>query len=143
MYKLAIIGIITGFVFYLFTGLTAGGIIVPAYFALYMFQPMHILSTIILSLIAFFFVKLLSEYILLYGKRRFFIFILTGLMLKALCNKVFIFNPVYTYAEPIGYIIPGIIANEFYRQGILNTLISIIIVLGFLVFLVWKIVPGL
>src|SRR6056297_2899415 len=68
-----------GSLFYVeLTGLYAGGIIVPGYIVLYLDQPLRILGTIIVSLIALFLYKVLSPRLILYGRRRFLLMILLG-----------------------------------------------------------------
>ena len=44
-------------------GVMAGGIIVPGYFALYLHNPIKIISTLAISILAYFIVHLLSKII--------------------------------------------------------------------------------
>lgn len=123
------LGIFVGLVFYELTGLTPGGIIVPGYIALYAHQPLRILGTLLTGLITLALGKLLLRWIIAYGRRRYGIFLLTGIGVKVLVDYL-LFNvggfPLGVYS--IGIIIPGIIANDMERQGIGLTLLALGIV---------------
>ncbi len=130
------IGIIVGFIFFEITGLTAGGIIVPGYLALFINDPVRIIITLVISLIAYGIVYLIAQYTILFGRRRFFLIILTAFLIRWLLDYFRIHLPESGIElQAIGYIIPGLIANEFYRQGIVKTVLVMIIVVTF-VFLI-------
>ncbi|MCA9240610.1 MAG: poly-gamma-glutamate biosynthesis protein PgsC [Planctomycetales bacterium] len=115
-------------------GLAAGGMVVPGYFALYLHKPVDILLTIACALCAFFVVRLLSTFIIIYGKRRTVLMILVAFLLRS----VFTLLPVESTLasagllssspdegsalEVIGYIIPGLVAIWLDRQGLVETL---------------------
>ncbi len=123
------LGIFFGFLFFELTGLTAGGIVVPGYIALYMREPLRILVTIFLSLITYFLILLLSRFAVIYGRRRFLAAILLGFLIRAAFDWLRIHLPEATMdLQAIGYIIPGLIANEFFRQGIPKTLMGMTVV---------------
>lgn len=123
IYQFIGIGIMVSFIFYEMVGLSPGGIVVPGYIALFLDQPFSILITLVVSLLTYFIVIQLSNYIILYGRRRFLAMILTGFLLKWLIEVIVIRLPLSgTELQSIGYIIPGLIANEMRRQGILPTL---------------------
>lgn len=126
------LGIAIGFIFFELTGLTAGGIIVPGYIALYIQNPLAILITLVAALITYGIVTLISQWMIVFGRRRFLLMILAGFLIRILFDSIRI-NYIESGLElqVIGYIIPGLIANEFARQGIVKTFLSIIIVSGF------------
>ncbi|TWT78166.1 Capsule biosynthesis protein CapC [Posidoniimonas polymericola] len=114
-------------------GLAAGGMVVPGYFALYLGKPIDVLLTLACALATFLVVRLLSTFVIIYGKRRTVMMILVGFLL----NSVFSLLPVeellikagYTpdlengsAMEVIGYIIPGLVAIWIDRQGLVETL---------------------
>ena len=71
MIEIAIgIGMVLSLVFTETLGVTAGGIIVPGYIALYMDDPIKIVITFLISIIVFLIIKALSNFMLIYGKRR-------------------------------------------------------------------------
>ena len=134
------IGIVIGFIFFEISGLTAGGIIVPGYLALFVNDPVKILVTIIVSLVTYGIVYLFSNRLIVFGKRRFFIIILVGFIIRSGLDYFNIFLPDSGLElQAIGYIIPGIIANEFFRQGIGKTIMAMTIVVSF-VYLILNIV---
>lgn len=125
------IGILIGFVFFEITGLTAGGIIVPGYLALYVHDPIKILVTLLVSLVTFGIVNLVSQRLIIFGKRRFFLMILIGFVIRSVFDNLNLFLHESTLElQAIGYIIPGIIANEFFKQGVFKTILSMIIVVS-------------
>ncbi|MEN8192109.1 MAG: poly-gamma-glutamate biosynthesis protein PgsC [Bacteroidota bacterium] len=123
------IGIVIGFLFFEISGLTAGGIIVPGYLALFVNEPERLFVTVIISIIVYAIVYAISQYTVLFGRRRFFLMILIGFVLRVgFDNLQFILPETNLELQAIGYIIPGLIANEFFRQGIYKTIMSMIIV---------------
>ena len=123
------IGLVFGFFFYEWVGFSPGGFVVPGYIALYWDRPIVIISTLMISLITYGTVYLLSQVAILYGRRRFIFMIIAGFafqwLFKLLVVKTHILN---IEIDTIGYIIPGLIANEMGRQRILPTLSSMIII---------------
>lgn len=129
IYQAIGIGIIISFVFYEIVGFSPGGIVVPGYIALFFDQPARILVTLLVSLLTYLVVNLLSNFIILYGRRRFMSMILIGFLLKWFIEDIIIKLPIPGIElQSIGYIIPGLIANEMRRQGILPTIYSLAIV---------------
>ena len=129
IYQAIGIGMVVSFAFYEIVGLSPGGIVVPGYIALFLDQPIRILVTLLVALLTYFSVKILSNYIILYGRRRFLAMILIGFLLKWLIEEIIITMPISGIElQSIGYIIPGLIANEMRRQGIFSTLYSLAIV---------------
>lgn len=134
------VGIVIGFIFFELSGLTAGGIIVPGYLALFINEPEKILITILISLIVYGIVYFISQYSILFGRRRFFLMILLGFLIRAGFDLLKIHLPEPAAAlQAIGYIIPGLIANEFFRQGVLKTLAAIVVVVT-LVYLIMSLI---
>lgn len=134
------LGIALGFLFFEITGLTAGGIIVPGYIALYITQPLRIFITLVISLITFGLVSFGAQFLILFGRRRFLVMILVGFLLRAGFDSMRIYLPETGMdLQAIGYIIPGLIANEFYRQGVWKTIMALTIVslLVYFLLMVW------
>lgn len=129
IYQAIGIGIAIGFLFYELVGLSPGGIVVPGYIALFIDQPIRIIVTVGIALLTYYIVFFLSNYLILYGKRRFLSMILISFLVKWIV-EIFIFQFPTTNIEiqSVGYIIPGLLANEMKRQGILSTLLAMGIV---------------
>lgn len=137
------IGLVVGIIYYELVGISPGGVIAPAYFSLYIFYPHHILLTLCIAIVVFLIINLLSSITILFGKRRLLIAIILGF-----CIKYLIESQVLNLAYPnydlhfIGYIIPGLIANEIQKQKLIPTMLSIGIV-TILIFLVRVVVVNL
>jgi poly-gamma-glutamate biosynthesis protein PgsC/CapC len=129
IYQAIGIGVMVSFAFYEMVGFSPGGIVVPGYVALFLDQPIRILVTLLVALLTYFAVKILSNYIILYGRRRFLTMVLVSFLLKWLIEEIIIKMPISGIElRSIGYIIPGLIANEMRRQGIFPTIYSLAIV---------------
>lgn len=129
IYQAIGIGVMVSFAFYEIIGFSPGGIVVPGYIALFLDQPVRILITLAVALLTYFAVKILSNYIILYGRRRFLTMVLVSFLLKWLIEEMVIKMPISGIElRSIGYIIPGLIANEMRRQGIFPTIYSLTIV---------------
>ncbi len=129
IYQAIGIGIVVSFAFYEIVGISPGGIVVPGYIALFLDQPIRILVTLLVALLTYYAVKILSNYIILYGRRRFLTMVLVSFLLKWIIEEMIIKMPISGIElRSIGYIIPGLIANEMRRQGIFPTIYSLAIV---------------
>jgi poly-gamma-glutamate biosynthesis protein PgsC/CapC len=126
------IGMVLSLFFTETLGVTAGGIIVPGYIAMNLDSPSRIIITFGISIITFLIIKVLSNFILIYGKRRLVLALLLGFILgyftryennilSGLMDMDFIV---------IGNIIPGLIANWMDRQGVLRTIFTVLITAG-------------
>ena len=122
------IGLLLGFFFYECVGFSPGGLVVPGYIALYWDRPLMIVTTLGISLLTYGVVHVLSHAMILYSRRRFLLMILTGFAFRWLFEQLVIQTKIVpTEMDPIGYIIPGLIANEMNQQGILPTVSSLVI----------------
>ena len=113
-------------------GVTAGGIIVPGYIAMNLESPQRLIITFGISILTFLIIKLLSKFIVVYGKRRLVLALLIGFLLGYLSRSE---NMVTAGLDTtdfvvIGNIIPGLIANWMDRQGILRTISTVLITAG-------------
>ncbi len=113
-------------------GVTAGGIIVPGYIALNLESPERLLITFGISIITFLIIKLLSKFIMVYGKRRLVLALLIGFLLGYLSRSENMITAGLGTTEfmVIGNIIPGLIANWMDRQGVLRTISTVLITAG-------------
>lgn len=111
-------------------GLAAGGMIVPGYFALYLTKPLVVLLTAGSGILTYLLVRVISGFVIVYGKRRTVLMILTGYLLGLIIPAAFpALIPTGQVVEVriIGYIIPGLIAIWLDRQGIVETLSTLLI----------------
>jgi gamma-polyglutamate biosynthesis protein CapC len=125
------VGLLVGLIFVSFLGLSTGGMIVPGYIALQMGNPLSVVVTIIDALIIYLVVKLLSRYMIIYGRRRIALTILLAFVSGIILNNLLINFAIHGFfgqaVQVIGYIIPGLIALSIDRQGIIETIGSLLI----------------
>ena len=113
-------------------GVTAGGIIVPGYIAMNLDSPSRLIITFGISITTFLIIKVLSNFILIYGKRRLVMALLLGFILGYFTRSEnnILSGLMETDFIVIGNIIPGLIANWMDRQGELRTIFTILITAG-------------
>jgi poly-gamma-glutamate biosynthesis protein PgsC/CapC len=108
-------------------GLAAGGMVVPGYMALYADKPIDVGMTLLAALLTFGVLKGLSQIAIVYGRRRTALTILIG-YLVGLVFRMWLDSQVTPFTEGavIGFIIPGLIAIWYQRQGVLETTLSLL-----------------
>lgn len=116
-------GVLVSLAFSEFSGVSPGGVIVPAYIVLYLHDPWRIALTLGLSLVCVGILRLMSGFMILYGRRRLAMYLLVGILLKFLLGEVYIGG---VFALPnlsmsIGYVIPGLLGRDIERQGVVQT----------------------
>jgi poly-gamma-glutamate biosynthesis protein PgsC/CapC len=126
------LGLVVSLVFSEILGLAAGGLVVPGYIALYLDQPLRILGTVMAALVTYGFVRLIGRFVLLYGRRTMVFSVLAGFLFGYLTRYLLVFNASLdlgvdtSVIQSIGYIIPGLIAYWMSRQGVVETLCTMI-----------------
>lgn len=126
------IGIILSFLFTELTGLAAG-LIVPGYLAFFWNNPYRIAVTFIIALITYLLLQFLSRYIIIYSQRRFMAAVLIGYIIGWILEVHFLkYLSFEEDLRAVGYIIPGLIANNMIRQGVFKT-ISVTLLVSILV----------
>lgn len=123
-----IVGVLVSLAFYEVTGVVAGAIIAPGYIALLLDDPRALLAILVAVVATHVVVSLISNALFLYGTRRLSVTILVGLVfatgISALQGEMA--SELLVWAG-LGYIVPGLIAHQWYRQGLLPTLLALAI----------------
>ncbi len=124
-------------------GVTAGGIIVPGYIAMHLHEPLRVVATFTISICVFLIVRGLSEFMLIYGKRRLVLSLLLGFLFGYISRNYLAidFDVLGWEFYTIGYIIPGLIASWMDRQGVLRT-ISVVLITATIVQLAVMLISG-
>ncbi len=125
MVELAIgIGITLNLLLTEVVGLGSAGLVVPGYLALYLNQPGRLLATWLVAGATAAIVRFgIGKMIVLYGRRRFGVTVLTGFLLNALLAATLrALPPEPLDLRAIGFIVPGLIANQVLVQGFWSTL---------------------
>lgn len=119
-------GVFINFLSYELIGYTAGGAVLPGYLALFLDQPGRIVGTFVAALVTLFIVRLLSRVVILYGRRKFAAMLLVGFLVNWLVDAAVlswtgVFGPVQADVRVIGFIVPGLLANDMHGQGVIST----------------------
>lgn len=126
-FELPFLGLLVSLGIIAATGVYPGGIIVPSYLVLFTHDPQRIVGTLLAALLTLGVYQVASRRLILFGRRRFVFLILVGalwaLAWRTLLPSIFPLSVEFTV---IGWVIPGLIANHFERQGVLVTLGSLL-----------------
>lgn len=127
LHKAIGISIILGFFFSEFLGIATGGLVSAGYMAFFMATPARIISTLVLSLVIYGLTVLLQKWIIIYGRRRFMVVVLLSLIGTWLVEQVFSKSLGFIGQDirMVGFIIPGLIANDMFKQGVVKTLAAV------------------
>ena len=121
------IGLVISLFFVEMFGFTAGGMIVPGYLALSLHKPLDVALTIGAGFVTYAIVHTLSSFMIVYGRRRTVLMILAGYLVGMLVRySAGAFIGTEGELSVIGFIIPGLIAIWFDRQGIVETLAALV-----------------
>ena len=125
MIELAItLGLIFSLLSYEVFGLAAGGIVVPGYIALQLASPERLVGILIVSLLTYLIIKVLGRYTFLYGRRQMVLALLIGGLLANFSRYFLKIELASSTLElqAVGWVIPGLIAHWFGKQGVFKTL---------------------
>lgn len=131
MSEIIIIGLLISLIYTELTDISPGGIIIPAYLYIYLSDISKIILTLITSVLCVYIIKFLSRYMILYGRRKFTVYLIVGIFLKIIFTSFYFGNSYifYDVSLTIGYIVPGILGRDIEKQGIFKTLGSLSIVI--------------
>jgi len=121
------IGLVVSLIIVEVFGVWPGGIIVPAYLAVHLDRPARVGATLAAAILTLAVYKALARYFILFGKRRFVIMLLVG---GLLVEAAMLIHP-HLFASPlemrvIGWVVPGLLANNLERQKFFPTLASLV-----------------
>jgi poly-gamma-glutamate biosynthesis protein PgsC/CapC len=116
-------GILVNLIFTEVFGLASGGLVVPGYLALHLDAPGRLLATFIVALATWLAVRHgLMRLVVLYGRRRFGITILTGFLMQGLYGALLgTLSTLPADLRAVGYLVPGLIAHTAIAQGVWPT----------------------
>ncbi|MEZ4272785.1 MAG: poly-gamma-glutamate biosynthesis protein PgsC [Myxococcota bacterium] len=121
------IGLVVSLAFGELFSVTAGGMIVPGYFAMFITKPVDIIATLAVALVTFALVRSISNIAVVYGRRRTVMAVLIGYLVGMSMRWLTTEGVMFTdEAQVIGFIIPGIIAIWIERQGIVETITTLL-----------------
>ena len=107
------------------TGFSPGGVVVAGYLALFAQQPAWLAGTVAVATATWGAVRLLRQWLLLYGRRLFAMHLLTGMLMG---QAVMLYGRGLSHWDwgisVIGWIVPGLLSRDFDRQGFVPTLLT-------------------
>ena len=126
LYSTVALSVIISFLTTELTGLLTGGMISAGYLAYWFGEPMRIVSTLLMSILIAIIIRVSRHFLILYGRRRFMLSILLSIFGVYLVEKSYFFVSEFSFdMRIIGYIIPGLIASDMEKQGILRTTLAL------------------
>lgn len=135
-HEIVVAGVAISLIFAELTGLSPAGLIVPGYIALSMQTPHRVVYTLAVAVAAWGCARLLSRWMILYGRRRFAVLVLLAF---AIDTAVSSFGLLPHDPGLIGVLVPGIMAQEMEKQGLVKSLLSLAVVVGILVLIMmWQ-----
>jgi poly-gamma-glutamate biosynthesis protein PgsC/CapC len=131
------LGLIFSLLSYEVFGLAAGGIVVPGYIALILSQPDRLVGIILVSFSTFIIIKILGHYTFLYGRRQMVVCLLVGCLLANISRQFLTLDVSgnLVQLQAVGWVVPGLIAHWFGKQGVFKTL-SVLFITAVLVRLI-------
>lgn len=121
------IGLVVSLIVTEVLGLSVGGMIVPGYLALSLHEPLAIALTLLAAAVTWGLVRLISNWAILFGRRRVVLTVMfgfvVGMSIRMVASTI---SGTMTADEVgpvvmIGFIVPGLIALWFERQGFIET----------------------
>ena len=126
LYVAIILGLTLSLLFQEKFGINPGGMVVPVYMALSLSDPKGIIVIFLISLLTYMIVEFgLNKFLILYGRRRFLALLFVSMILNLVITAVNAsMGDALGALEAIRIVIPGLIANAYYKQGIKLTVAS-------------------
>ena len=125
-----VVGVVVSILFYERVQLTTGGAIVPAYLAMFLPAPLFVATTVLSGYLTYFVVSVVvAKRKILYGRRKFEVEMLVGLAFVTIGTGAALLlqadRPLYLGLTGIGFLLPGVIAHDMFRQGPRKTLFAL------------------
>lgn len=128
MYDVAIsLSVLFSFGLYEAFGLLTGGMVSAGYLCLFFEQPLRIATTLLLAVVVYGLTRLVSRVVILYGRRRFMLVIVFSLIFGWVIERFLLGIALIPQdIRIIGHVVPGLIANDMYKQGVGRTVLGVL-----------------
>lgn len=128
MYDIAVaLSVVLSFGLYEGFGLLTGGMVSAGYLCLFLEEPLRIVTTLLLAVIVHGLVLLISRATILYSRRRFMVTMLLSLIFAWIIEQALLRMALIPQdIRIIGHVVPGLIANDMYKQGVFKTLLGVL-----------------
>ena len=128
LYRTIAMSVVLGFIFSEFLGIATGGLVSAGYLAFFMGSPLRVVATLAVAVLIYLVTRLLQKRVIIYGRRRFMTVILLSIILTWVVEQIARTGITGLDIRMVGFIIPGLIANDMLRQGVVKTLAATSIV---------------
>lgn len=137
-----VVGVVVSIVFYERMHLTTGGAIVPAYLVLFLPQPLFVVVTLLIAYLTYLIVnRVIAKRFILYGRRKFEVELLVGLALLTVATliglRLQVLDPTLLALVGVGFLIPGVLAHDMFRQRPVKTLAAVLATMAILAAIVY------
>ena len=127
LYKTIAMSVILGFLSSELLGVATGGLVSAGYLAFFMGSPARVAGTLVISVIIYLVTLLLQKWIIIYGRRRFMVVVLLSIILTWVVEQITHTGVIGIDIRMVGFIIPGLIANDMLRQGPVRTFAGVLV----------------
>lgn len=126
-------------------GLSAGGLVVPGYIALQLGSPGRLAGVFLVAVVTMLIIRLIARTTFVFGRRQLVLCVLIGCLLSIASRNIFRFDIGLAAVElaAVGWVVPGLIANWFLKQGVARTLCTLLVTATLVRFLVILFFGGL
>ena len=130
-HEIVLIGVAVSLLFTELTGFSPAGLIVPGYIVLCLQTPVRIVYTLVIALLAWGGGKLLGNFMILYGRRRFAVMILLAFTIDLIIasSEILPYDPGI-----IGVLVPGAVKSLMSLAVVVGILALIMMGMGMQVF---------
>ncbi len=129
------LGIIVSILIYERFRLTGGAAVVAGYLSIFIDRPLYVFTTIVIALLTFFIVqRFIARRMFLYGRRRLVVMVMVGMAFEGIAGTAAYFAapdiPWLIGLYGVGFVLPGLIAQDMERQGVWRTVFTVLITAG-------------
>lgn len=117
------IGMLLGMFYYHKTGFACGGIITPGVIAMFIGDPLKIAVSVAAAFFTWLILEALLRFFSIYGRQR-----MAAAMLIALALRYPLVSVLGESSLWLGWVVPGLMAADMQRQGMLPTLTGVVTV---------------
>ncbi len=117
------IGMLLGMFYYHKTGFANGGIITPGVIAIFIDDPFKITVSVAAALLTWLILEVLLRFFSIYGRQK-----MAAAMLIALAIRYPLVSVLGESSLWLGWVVPGLMAADMQRQGLVSTLAAVVAV---------------
>ncbi|MGW1744982.1 poly-gamma-glutamate biosynthesis protein PgsC/CapC [Streptomyces sp. NPDC002092] len=120
------LGLLSSLICYLTTKLSPGGLITPGWLALTLLVDWRLFAMVLgAGAVTYGCTRVLQRHVILYGKRLFAAVVMCGVLIQGALYLALRHQFPYLFShQPLGYLVPGLIAYQLVRQSPRATLMA-------------------